>query len=228
MISYDKQFEENSYVVVKNFIDLQLANIFYFHVMQNAKRSLFIESEQGNNYDKGRYGEFTDTQAYGDFSMYGDPIFDDLCEISLENMQNITGKFLTCNYTYHRLYTTGTELVRHKDRPSCEISATLFLGSNMSNTDEKDWPMFVLSGGNEIRCDLNPGDMIVYRGCEVEHWREPFKGINHAQVFMHYNEKDGKYDIQYDGRPMMGLSAEYKRKSIEDMLDEEKYSRVIF
>ena len=34
------------------------------------------------------------------------------------------------------------------------------------------------------------GDMIVYRGCEIEHWREKFEGNNHAQVFLHYNNVD--------------------------------------
>lgn len=227
MKEYTEQFEKNSFVVVKNFIDSNLANIFYFHVMQNAKRALYIESEKGNNYDKNRYGEFTDTQAYGDFSMYGNPIFDDFAEVALDNMQSITGKELVCTYTYHRLYTTGTELLRHKDRASCEISTTLFLGSNMSNTDDKQWPMFVLSDGKEIRCDLNPGDMIVYRGCEIEHWREPFKGVNHAQLFMHYNEKGGKYDNKYEGRPLMGLDGTYRTK-IKEILDDEDYQRVIF
>ncbi len=228
MKEYVKQFEKNSYVIVKNFIDNNLANIFYFHVMQNAKRALFIESEQGDGYDKKRYGEFTDTQAYGDFSMYGNPIFDDFAEVALDNMQLITGKELTCTYTYHRLYTTDTELTKHKDRASCEISTTLFLGSNMTNTDDKKWPMFVLSNGKEVRCDLDPGDMIVYRGCDIEHWREPFKGINHAQLFMHYNEKGGKYDIKYDGRPIMGLDSNYKAEIDKPVTDDENYKRVIF
>ena len=52
---------------------------------------------------------------------------------------------------------------------------------------------------------MKPGDMIIYRGCELEHWREPYWGKNHAQVFLHYNEKGGQYDIPNDGRPILGM-----------------------
>ena len=52
---------------------------------------------------------------------------------------------------------------------------------------------------------MNPGDMIIYRGCELDQWREPFPGLNHAQVFLHYNEKDGEFNNINDGRPMLGL-----------------------
>ena len=40
---------------------------------------------------------------------------------------------------------------------------------------------------------MKPNDMIVYRGCEIEHWKRTFFGANHAQVFLHYNNVDGPY-----------------------------------
>ena len=54
--------------------------------------------------------------------------------------------------------------------------------------------------------------MIVYRGCEIEHWREPFIGQNHAQVFLHYNNVDGPYGTNcvYDGRHHLGLPSDFK------------------
>ena len=27
-----------------------------------------------------------------------------------------------------------------------------------------------------IKVDLKPGDMLLYSGCELEHWRDPFPG----------------------------------------------------
>ena len=47
--------------------------------------------------------------------------------------------------------------------------------------------------------------MLIYRGCDLFHWREPLKAFNHAQVFLHYNEKNGKNNILYDGRTTLGL-----------------------
>jgi hypothetical protein len=150
-------------------------------------------------FDEDVYGTFTDAQAPGDYSKYGDLVFDTLLARKLPEMEILTGKKLIPTYSYHRLYTQGTELKRHKDRPSCEISTTLCLGYDVSNVDlEKypdwDWPMFVgpktgEEGTEGMPIHMKPGDMIIYRGCELEHWREPYWGKNHAQVFLHYNER---------------------------------------
>ena len=54
-----------------------------------------------------------------------------------------------------------------------------------------------------------PGDLVIYRGCEIEHHRKPLKGKNQAQVFLHYNNKNGPYGEEnlFDGRPFVGLPA---------------------
>ena len=54
---------------------------------------------------------------------------------------------------------------------------------------------------------MEPGDMLIYRGCDLEHWREEFKGNVCDQVFLHYSDKkakDSKKNI-FDGRPHLGL-----------------------
>jgi len=214
-----KFFEKNNWVLIKNFIDINMCNLLYHHVQLEATRLSFLENNY-NSADEHIYGTFKDKQVLGSFAKYGDPIFDTLLNFSLEKMSELTGKNLIPTYSYHRLYITGNELKRHKDRPSCEISTTLCLGYDVSNIDSKkypdwDWPMFVKeTNGTEVPVHMKPGDMIIYRGCEVEHWREPFWGKNHAQVFLHYIEKNGQYDIKYDGRPVLGLPATFKAKNI--------------
>jgi hypothetical protein len=34
--------------------------------------------------------------------------------------------------------------------------------------------------------------MLIYSGCDLEHWREEFKGKNCGQVFLHYNKAGSK------------------------------------
>jgi hypothetical protein len=65
--------------------------------------------------------------------------------------------------------------------------------------------------------------MIIYRGCELEHWREPYWGKNHAQVFLHYNEKGGQYDIPFDGRPMLGMPATFRDEKVIERNDKLSY-----
>ena len=107
-----------------------------------------------------------------------------LLQYGLQGMRDITGLNLKPTYSYWRLYKTGDVLKRHKDRPSCEVSTTLCLGYNninlkgkKNNWESYDWPMWVDKtggfGNKGIPIHMKPGDMIVYRGCEIEHWREP-------------------------------------------------------
>ena len=138
-------------------------------------------------------------------------------------MEKETGLKLIPTYSYARIYKKGDILHRHKDRFSCEISTTLNLGGD-------PWPIFIDPTGSNnvideykgihkpgapkgVKVDLKPGDMLIYSGCELEHWREPFQGELCGQVFLHYNEKDGQYHIPYDGRAMLGLPANFKDKN---------------
>ena len=219
-------FEENHYVKIESFISKETASFLYNYVRYATYRLAWAENNLAE-YDEQVFGTFTDAQAPGDYSKYGDLVFDTLLAHKLPEMEYLTGKKLIPTYSYHRLYTQGTELKRHKDRPSCEISTTLCLGYDVSNIDlEKypdwDWPMFVgpktgEEGTDGIPIHMKPGDMIIYRGCELEHWREPYWGKNHAQVFLHYNEKDGEYNIEFDGRPALGLPASFKTYTDEKL-----------
>jgi alkylated DNA repair dioxygenase AlkB len=95
-------------------------------------------------------------------------------------MEKATGLKLYPAYTYARIYKKGDELKRHKDRFSCEISTTMNLGGD-------DWPIYLEPSGKEgkkgIKVDLKPGDMLVYSGCELEHWRKNLKVKNAYKYF---------------------------------------------
>ena len=64
-----------------------------------------------------------------------------------------------------------------------------------------------------IKVDLKPGDMLVYRGCELEHWRNKFKGKECIQVFLHYNNRKtpGATENMFDKRPHLGLPSWFKK-----------------
>ena len=247
-----KFFEENGWVKIDKYIDENMANLLYHHVQLEAQRLSYFE-EHAIEVAEDIHGTFTDAQAPGDFSKYGDPIFDTLLSMGAEKVCELTGKDLVPTYSYHRLYTMGTELERHKDRPSCEISTTLCVGYDNSNVDASkypdwDWPMYVGPKDGEKGTDgmpihMKPGDMLIYRGDAVEHWRDQLWGNNHAQVFLHYNEKDGQYDIPYDGRPLLGMPFMFRSKDallrheeldknnndkVEEKTDIEKFEKVIY
>ena len=124
-------------------------------------------------------------------------------------MEKETGLKLNETYSYARIYKKDDILNRHKDRYSCEISTTMNLGGDL-------WPIFIEPSGEKgkegEKVILEPGDMLLYRGEKLEHWREKFEGENCAQVFLHYNDASGENaeKNKYDGRPHLGLSSWFK------------------
>ena len=112
-----------------------------------------------------------------------------------------------------------SELKPHLDRKSCDISGTLCIGYDVSNLDNKNsnWPMYIRDDkGNQKPIHLNLGDVVLYKGAEIAHWREPFEGKNHAQVFLHYNKDTKENQIfRNDGRPCFGLGGDFRSEEFK-------------
>ena len=156
--------------------------------------SLYCEIKHRTNHDN------FDLEQSGvaDTSFYGDPIMESLMIKKKQIMEKETGKKLLPTYSFWRAYTMYADLKKHKDRPSCEISVTVHIGS-----DGTDWPIYIAGVENKT----NPGDAIVYMGCEVEHYRKEFEGDWHSQVFLHYVDAEGKNKEWYlDKRKCIGLN----------------------
>lgn len=206
-------FKENKYVVVRNFLTPEMCHVFYNYCKTLVKRDDYHSTYYPDSYYNNSWnGDWIDdTQVPGSYGCFGDPLMDSILELGKNAVENYTGLQLLSQYTYWRLYQKHDILERHVDRSSCEISGTLCLGYDVSDVDqtmypEYDWPMFVKDkDGNELPIHMKPGDIIFYRGCEVEHWRDAFPGKNHAQVFLHYNDANGPHKQLYDGRPFLGL-----------------------
>ena len=60
---------------------------------------------------------------------------------------------------------------------------------------------------------LNPGDAVVYKGCEVTHWRRKLpKGHINVQFMLHYVDKNGPYaEYKFDKREALGLDSSARR-----------------
>ena len=203
-------FKKNKYTVIKGAISEDLAKFCYdyFMMKRQVARTMFDTKyiSQFTEY----FGVWNDQQVPDTYSHYSDIVMETLLVKLLPIMEKTTGLKLYPAYTYARIYKKGDELKRHKDRFSCEISTTMNLGGD-------DWPIYLEPSGKEgmkgIEVNLKPGDMLVYSGCELEHWRKPFKGKECIQVFLHYNNRKtpGARDNMFDKRPHLGLPSWFKR-----------------
>lgn len=166
------------YKVVKNFLSSEEVSlgVEYFKLKHKWNIDSF-DTNQSDNCDSMFY-----TEPFGEIILLK----------KLKRVEEETGLSLIPTYSFTRFYSYNADLKKHKDRPSCEVSATVMWGS-----DGTPWPIFM----DGHKCDMEPGDAVIYLGCELEHWRENFKGDWHAQTFIHYVDANGVYkDYAYDKR----------------------------
>ena len=210
-------FKKNKYQVIRNAISKELANLAYTYLQISAEADYWMITNQVTHDKNPLVGNFKDQQVPGSYAKYADRLMETLLVKVIPIMKDKTNLNLIPTYSYTRLYRKGNILKRHKDRPSCEISTTLNLGGD-------NWDIFLDPTGTNnvideyknihkpnapkgIKISLKPGDMLIYSGCELEHWREPFQGNLCGQVFLHYNHANGPYAKTnlYDKRPMLGI-----------------------
>jgi len=203
-------FKKNKYQVIKGAISKELADFCYQYFLNKRKVARHLFDEKYISQFTEYFGIWNDSQIPETYSHYADIVMETLLQKVKPIMEKESKVKLIETYSYARIYKKGDELKRHKDRYSCEISTTMNLGGD-------DWSIFLEPSGEEgkdgIEVKLEAGDMLMYRGCDLEHWREPFEGENCGQVFLHYNDASGKDAQQnkFDGRPIIGLPSNFKR-----------------
>ena len=205
-------FKKKKYTVIKQAISKDLASfVANYFMMQKQVYDTCRNARYISPFENiiGHY-EGKDEQIPNTYSQYSNIAMETLMLKCQPKMEEATGFKLYPAYTYARIYKKGDELKRHKDRFSCEISTTMNLGGD-------DWPIYLEPSGETgkkgIKVDLKPGDMLVYSGCELEHWRNKFRGKECIQAFLHYNNRKtpGAKDNMFDKRPHLGLPSWFKR-----------------
>tara|TARA_R100001244_G_scaffold6651_1_gene8758 strand:- start:1426 stop:2079 length:654 start_codon:yes stop_codon:yes gene_type:complete len=211
-------FKEKKYTLIKEVISKELSNFVYdYFLLKRKVDQKLLKDEIISKYTP-CFGNWNDAQVPNTYSIYADVVMETLLQRVKPIMEKHTGLKLLETYSYARLYKKGDVLARHKDRISCEISTTLNLGGD-------EWPFYLDPTGKTItdpstvaieagiKIILKPGDMLIYAGCDLEHWREEFKGENCGQLFLHYNI-DNEFNRAniYDGRPFVGLPSLYNTR----------------
>ena len=191
-------FDEDKYIRVKKIISEDTAKLITQYALFDMLNDF--------NPSTGGLGSVPGTHH-----RYSDNLMESLLLSLQPVIEEHTGRKLIPTYSFFRVYKPGDLLPDHTDRPSCEISATVTLGFNYTNTDEDYyWCLhgYVNNEKRYLKCD--PGDAIIYKGCELRHGRDKFeagKYSYHAQVFLHYVDANGPFakEYKYDRRPAIGF-----------------------
>jgi len=208
----NEKFEKDGYFIIKDLWDPE--ELYY--PVPDIKGSLHYWGKGPEQY----HHSPTENQVDGSLSRYSHPQYRSAHNGIRKKLEKEIGRKLYNTYYYDRYYFPGQELLAHADRDACEISVSIHVGTNLPD-DLKDWPLkiktpdtytdktksTVLVPGEERSVVLNPGDGLVYKGCERPHWRDPMptpvvrkrdKWLRrkqpeyyYHQIFFHYVLQDG-------------------------------------
>ena len=211
----NEDFEKNGYLKVKDLWDPEEL----YHPVPSVRGRLDYWDRNPDHYNH----HPLETQVEGSLARYWFPQYRMIHNGIRKKLEKIIGRKLYNTYYYDRFYFPGQELTKHADRPACEISVSIHISTNLPD-DLKDWPFkiktpdtyvdkkktAVLVPGEERSAILNPGDGLIYKGCERPHWRDAMPGTPkgkkskklfgkgsqdeqyYHQIFFHYVLQDGE------------------------------------
>ena len=186
--------------VVKDFVPKPVVEHLYteFRLMRDAL--LAMGSNEGYN----------DPTVPNTFSWYSPLCFEAMMLSLKPKVEKVLQTKVEPTYSYGRIYTEGSELVRHTDRRSSEIAVNLSIAKDIK------WDLCFLWKDQNLRIDLEPGDVVIYSG-HIPHWREKYTGTEHINAFMQFVYADGLHkDMKYDTRPYLATPFALAQQDIQD------------
>ena len=203
-----KDFYDNRFVVLRNFIPKDIINMTLdtwktIEANPDYKDAFFHrEIETTNNSPKSSLGKSE--------GCYKFPPAVALHRWLRDNLRDVIDIELVETYSYTRTYDRGAYLKSHTDRPSCEISATICL--DYKSDDNTPWKIWVQNDRNYIddavhdqpslfeisqkpvigkrkgcvAVSLEIGDVLLYQGPNIPHWRDTFLGDYSSHMFLHF------------------------------------------
>ncbi|MFT4552532.1 MAG: hypothetical protein ACI9S8_001157 [Chlamydiales bacterium] len=213
-------FKENHFVSISGVIPAALTDIYGTYATLKAMNFFSPDTTVGT----------------GTHGVYGDTLMETLLTSYKETVEREIGLPLCPSYSYYRVYGSGSEITRRRLGPSNEITALLCLGHEYKVGVETSfsWKLFLSEkreGGEKVEAvRVKPGNMIIFRGNLLDHWREPFpisEGGWFAEVFLNYVVDDGAYKniCKFDGRKsLFSLPVNFeleKVQAIENLSQEE-------
>ena len=194
-------FAEELYEVRRNAISKDTCKLLA-STFEIQRQAIYVANNILDN-EENKF-KFADSQIPKSFSAYGSHSFEGLMVHLQPLMEEMTGKTLHPAYSYARFYYNGADMAIHKDRPSCQYSTTICIENDPDFGPWEIW--FKNLKGEDVPIYLEEGDLIVYKGTDLEHWRTTYNGNKQLQAFLHYVDRRGPYrDFKYDHRPVLGL-----------------------
>jgi hypothetical protein len=98
----------------------------------------------------------------------------------------VAGEPVKPAYCYASAYRSGAALSAHFDRRQCEYTLSVLVDHSGAAAGEP-WPLFFQAPSGKVSAALAPGDGVLFRGCELPHWREAAHSrFDQTMLLFHY------------------------------------------
>lgn len=186
-------FNQQNYVIIKNVISKDVCELLSDYA--NFKAKLKPNAKTGDS-------------LAGVHREYGDLLMETLLAKLKPKVEEATGLELLPTLSFYYTYQHGHQLTPHKDRSSCQIVAGLCIDADDAfKINSGCWPLVLNLNGIVTPMRLDYGDMVIFKGHEIEHWREVFQGKWFVSAIFAYVDKNGPFNYQkYDQRKALGRS----------------------
>lgn len=189
------------YIIIKNALD------------ENLCRFIALEFEMMEAVCKQIYpGANLADLCENTFARYSPLMMEALSVWLQPKIEEAVNMKLYPTYSYARIYYQGSELQKHFDRESSEVTVSVCLQKDV------DWPLYVKNSEGTIhQIDLEVGDLGIYCGRKHEHWRDPLPGKKQIQAFLQYVDANGASSwLKWDTRPVLGMPFEYAADNVQN------------
>lgn len=211
-------FNTDGYTIIKSAVHKDVCKLMAEEF--RLVRALALESNNQNPMyrhpdSKETEYPFADEMVNSSFSWYSPMCFEALSNSLIKDIvESVIGEEVYPTYSYSRIYCKGAEMKKHVDRSSSEFSVSCCIDVD---TTVPNWPLGVETKNGIINVEQEPGDIIIYKGHELPHWREPYHGHEHINAFMFYVRANGpRKELKYDTRKLLGMSPQSRRMSSEE------------
>lgn len=212
----------DDFTIVKNAISTDVCKLLAreFRISRDLAMSVNKNNPSFKHPDaKNVLYPFEDEMVSNSFSWYSPLCFEALSDTLIKEIVEETVKEeVYPTYSYARIYYKNSQMFRHVDRSSSEFSVSLCIDTD---TSINPWPLIIETKNKTVvKVEQNPGDLVIYKGNNLFHWRKKYNGTEHINAFMFYVMANGhKSELKYDTRPLLGMGANTRRLSSEQQFE---------
>lgn len=202
-------FKNLGFEIVKGALSKDICKLLAAEFRISRDLAMFLSSQDPNFKSPDSLNPnfpFGDKMIDKSFSWYSPLCFEALSNTLIKDIvEKAIGETLYPTYSYARIYYNGSELKKHTDRASSEYAVTCCIDTDL---DHPNWSFYVeQNDGTVLEIIQEPGDIVIYNGNHIPHWRNVYTGQEHINAFMFYVRATGpKSELKYDTRPLLGMS----------------------